>query len=201
MSAEFIRTCKHVDFHVAQFLQFADQFLDGKTVLQKVVLPQHRLAKPPVPWTICYACRAKHPSCWFLSPYEFCQDFAVHRIRRPEKGYAGSKWTKDKAKEDETLTPGKHYVLNKPALKKRNGILMFPTGSVLWDEIADWYNAFRHSYVLVQRSVRVVPCVVWASTQQSNHQAQTCFDSFSPSAPLDMVTEASGCRRQILHCT
>ena len=84
----------------------------------------------------------------------------MHRVRRPEKKYAGSIWTKVKAKEDEPLIPGTHYVLNEPALNKRNGILMFPTGSVLWDDVPNWYNTFRHSYILIQRSVRVVPCVV-----------------------------------------
>ena len=85
LSAEFIRTCKHADFHGGQFLQFADLVLDGKPVLQSVALPQSRGAKPQVPWSMCYACRPNHPSCWFLSPYEFCQDFAVHRIRRPQE--------------------------------------------------------------------------------------------------------------------
>ena len=79
----------------------------------------------------------------------------------PEKKYDGSIWTKVQAKKDEPLMPGTHYVLNEKALIKRKGILMFPTGSVLWkDDIPDWYNTFRHSYILVQRSVRVVPCVV-----------------------------------------
>ena len=67
---------------------------------------------------------------------------------------------KENAKKDEPLIPGTHYVLNKRDLNTRTGILMFPTGSVLWDDVPDWYNTFRHSYILVQRSVRVVPCVV-----------------------------------------
>ena len=136
------------------------QVLDSKPVTESMLLPRHRLAKPPVPWAKCYACRPKHPACWFLSPYEFCQDFAVHRIRIPEEGYAGSLWTKETEKKDEPLIPGKHYILTEWVLNERNGILIFPSGSVLWNEIPEWYNTFRHSCILVTRSVRVVPCVV-----------------------------------------
>ena len=161
LSAEFIRTCKHADFHGAHLLDFADVALQGKSVEQKQILPRFGSAKPQVPWTWCYACRPKHPSCWYLSAYEFVQDFAVHRVRRPEKKYAGSLWTDVKPDEDEPLIPGKHYVLNERALTKKESILMFPKASVMWkDDIPDWYNTFRHSYVLVHRSVRVVPCVV-----------------------------------------
>ena len=80
LAAEFIRTCKHVDFHGWAYLQFVDQVLDGKTVQQKLALPRHRSSKLPVPWHLLYACRPKMPSCWFLSPYEFVQDFALHHV-------------------------------------------------------------------------------------------------------------------------
>eukprot|EP00973_Karenia_brevis_P054367 7553194-Karenia_brevis.AAC.1 len=63
LSAEFIRTCKHDDFHGAQFLQLAALVLDGKPILENVALPQHRLAKQQVPWSMCYACRPKDASC------------------------------------------------------------------------------------------------------------------------------------------
>eukprot|EP00973_Karenia_brevis_P024527 3382572-Karenia_brevis.AAC.1 len=54
VTAEFIRTCKHADFHGAQFPQFAALVLDGKPVFESVAL---------VPWSTCYACRPKDVSC------------------------------------------------------------------------------------------------------------------------------------------
>ena len=46
LSAEFIRTCKHADFHGAQFLQFADVALEGKQQVEGKLLPQSRASKP-----------------------------------------------------------------------------------------------------------------------------------------------------------
>ena len=139
-------------------------------------MPRFGAAKPQVPWTWCYACRPKHPSCWYLSAYELVQDFAVHRVRRPEEKYAGSLWTSVKTEKDEPLIPGKHYVLNERALTKRKGILMFPKASDIWkDDIPDWYNTFRHSYVLVHRSVRVVPCVVGPVPNNRTNKERRAF--------------------------
>lgn len=84
----------------------------------------------------------------------------MHRIRKPAKEYPASSWTDRQATAEETLIPGKHYILNEPCLKKREGIIMFASGSTLFDEVPDWYSIFRHSYVLVRRTVRVVPCLV-----------------------------------------
>ena len=144
-------------------------------MLESVALPQHRLAKPQVPWSMCYACRPKDASCWFLSPYEFAQEFAVHRIRKPEEKYAGSLWTNIQPNKEESLIPGKHYILNERVLSRRRGVLIFPEGRTLWADILEWYNVFRHSYVLIRRSVRVVPCIVGPVPKNRDSKERRAF--------------------------
>lgn len=45
LSAEFIRTCRHADFYGKAFLLFASQVMDGKTITEKMILPQYRFGK------------------------------------------------------------------------------------------------------------------------------------------------------------
>ena len=41
-----------------------------------------------------------------------------------------------------------------------DGVIMLPQGSELFEEVPDWYDTLRNSYLLVRRNVRVIPCLV-----------------------------------------
>lgn len=59
-----------------------------------------------------------------------------------------SLWTRTQAKKDVPLIPGTHFVLNEKALAKKEGLIILPPATQLFEEIPQWYHAFRHLYIL-----------------------------------------------------
>ena len=178
LNAEFIRTCEHKDFFGAAFLKRVEEVVSGHGMFSEEIflpLPKNQAVFAGRDEVSLYGFRPRHPDCWYLSPHEFTQDFVIHRLRRPEKGvYDLTRWIVDPEPlpANKQCTPGVHFMLNVKALKKYSVVLPLPPCEDVLPEYSFRYEALRHTFVLVRRSIRVIPALSrsplpnWRSTKE-----------------------------------
>jgi hypothetical protein len=163
LAAEFVRTCRHTLFHGRFFMERFDALVSRKTeATLNVLLPRIGAAIAETDSVSLYGFRPKTPSMFFLSPWEFCQEFKAHRVRVPSSTYKLSKWIQKPEKgKKEIPKPGIDYCINlKYVQQNSDDVFLMPIASDLDlnEDSVERYDIFRNAWVLIRRSRPVVPC-------------------------------------------
>jgi hypothetical protein len=162
LAAEFVRTCRHQFFQGRFFLERFEALIERTKVSLKMLLPKTFVAVAETDSVSLYGFRSNTPAMFFLSPWEFCQEFKPHRVRLPTLKYKLSKWLqKPEPGNKERILPGVHYGIDPKYIKAHSqDVFLLPPADDLCfeDEALDAYKLFRQTWVLLRRTRPVVPC-------------------------------------------
>ena len=88
LSAEFVRSFRIQHFHGKHFLDRYDA-LESKAskVDVRLLLPRAGGSQEAIDQVAAYGFRSNDPNLFYLSPWEFCQWFIVHKLRAPSQNY------------------------------------------------------------------------------------------------------------------
>ena len=94
LAAEFIRTFRHQHFLGKYYLDRYDALEEKKESVDiRILLPRNGCGTDVPDQVALYGFRSLHPNLFFLSPWEFCQWYIVHRLRAPSADYDWTKFT------------------------------------------------------------------------------------------------------------
>ena len=91
--AEFVRTCRHTFFHGYHYIQRLEDLAARKSeATLNILLPKRGPANAETDNVSLYGFRPNTPVMFFLSPWEFVQEFYAHQVKPPSMKYKLSKW-------------------------------------------------------------------------------------------------------------
>jgi len=186
MNAEFIRTFRTQSFQGRLILQRLEAELrqDAKQV-NWILLPAcHKLSInstcKSIPHVAAYGFRGRHPSVYYLSPWEFCMCIQVIKLWPPEHpanlASRLTRWTDEglafyeahKADDPPAeLTPGLHWKVIEPEEQVwRRDYITYPSvpGTAL--------DTFRHEWVMMRQARPFVPQPSGAPMPDKRHTAE-----------------------------
>lgn len=167
LSAEFIRTFRHQEFHGKFYLDRYEALSNKKkTVDMNIVLPRTHMNKIVFDEVSLYGFRDCHPNLFFLSPWEFYQWFKPHQLKRPSITYDWSVLTGEGRRKMNLskgtkvdLEIGIDYMVNMKVVRNCPFLYTYPEGVQLGSpKLNERYEHFRKSWLLIRRQRPVVPC-------------------------------------------
>ena len=149
LPVEFIRTFRHQHFSGKYFLDRYEALCANKSSTDiRALMPKCGYGGDVADQVALYGFRSLQPTLFFLSPWEFCQWYAPHRLRAPGPKY---NWTKFTAAGRQRLNlekgqkikwqPGVDFVLNEEVLAPASHCFPYPPWKIFFDKM----NLTRHS--------------------------------------------------------
>ena len=181
-NAEFIRTFRTQCFEGRRYLERLEWEIkrDAKQITW-IHLPAHRKLSihsnyALTPYAAAYGFRGRHPSVYYLSPWEFCMYVQVVKLWPPEhpanKEAELTRWTElgfayfEEHKSDDPpveLIPGVHWKVIEPADNlRRKDYITYPSYGTAMD-------FFRHEWVMVLQARPFVPQPAGAPMPEKRH--------------------------------